>query len=245
MHYGIIGYPLSHTFSPAYFRKKFADLQIPAFYEAYPLESISQLPQLLERCPWIDGVNVTIPYKETVIPYLHEIDEPVSAIEAVNCISIRDGYRKGYNTDVIGFQQSLIPLLKPHHNAALILGTGGGAKAVAYVLKQLGIPFKIISRGGTPGAISYSSLTPAVVEAHKLIINTTPLGMYPHITAAPSLPYSGVGKQHLFYDLIYNPEETVFLSIGRELGATTKNGFEMLLLQAEASWDIWTTPSTF
>lgn len=245
LYYGIIGYPLSHTFSPAYFRKKFADLQITAFYEAYPLEHISQLPQFLDEHPWLSGVNVTIPHKETVIPYLHEIDEAVSAIEAVNCISIRKGYRKGYNTDVIGFQQSLIPLLQPQHSAALILGTGGGAKAVAYVLKQLGIPYKVVSRGGTPGAITYNNLTPAMVEAHKLIVNTTPLGMYPHIAAAPPIPYSGVGNQHLLYDLIYNPEETVFLSIGREVGATTKNGFEMLLLQAEASWDIWTLPNSF
>lgn len=220
-------------------------MQLNAHYEAYPLESISQLPLLLERYPWITGLNVTIPYKETVLPFLHEIDETVWSIEAVNCITIRDGYRKGYNTDAIGFQQSLIPLLKPQHSAALILGTGGGAKAIAYVLKQLGINYKIVSRGGTPGAIAYSDLTPEMVAAHKLIINTTPVGMYPHITAAPPIPYSGVTDQHLLYDLIYNPEQTVFLSIGRELGATIKNGFEMLVLQAEASWNIWTTPDSF
>lgn len=218
-------------------------MQIAARYEAYALEDISRFPQLLEQHPTLTGLNVTIPYKEAVIPYLHEIDELVSGTGAVNCITLRDGYRKGYNTDVTGFQQSLIPLLTTQHNMALILGAGGGAKAVAYVLSQLGIPYTFVSRWAQPRTITYASLTPEIIAAHKLIINTTPVGMYPDIEAAPPLPYSGIGPQHLLYDLIYNPEETLFLTMGREQGATIKNGFEMLVLQAEASWDIWTKPA--
>lgn len=242
MHYGIIGYPLSHSFSPAYFRKKFADLQIKALYEAYPLADVAELPAFLAEHPYITGLNITIPHKQNVLPFLHEIDEMVAVTGACNCISIRDGYRKGYNTDVIGFEQSLIPLLRSQHTMALILGNGGGSKAVRYVLTQLGIPFSVVSRDSARNTLTYTGLTPAVIDAHKLIINTTPIGMYPDIGAAPPIPYDGIGDHHLLYDLIYNPEETQFLANGKERGATTKNGFEMLTLQAEASWDIWTRP---
>ncbi|GAA4462301.1 shikimate dehydrogenase [Nemorincola caseinilytica] len=242
MHYGLIGYPLSHSFSPAYFRKKFAEMQIACLYEAYPIADIAELPGLLAAHPHISGLNVTIPYKESVLPHLHEIDEMVAVTGACNCISIKDGYRKGYNTDVTGFEQSLIPLLRPQHNMALILGNGGASKAVRYVLTQLGIPYSVVSRDGSRQTIGYTTLTPAIIDAHKLIINTTPLGMYPDVAAAPPIPYDSIGDQHLLYDLIYNPEETQFLANGRERGAVTKNGFEMLVLQAEASWDIWTRP---
>ena len=217
-------------------------MQITGLYEAYPLADVAELPAFLATHPHISGLNVTIPHKQSVLPYLHEIDEMVVVTTACNCISIRNGYRKGYNTDVIGFEQSLIPLLRPQHTMALILGNGGGSKAVKYVLMQLGIPFSVVSRENSRRTLSYANLTPAVIDAHKLIINTTPLGMYPDVGIAPSIPYEAIGDQHLLYDLIYNPEETQFLANGRERGAATKNGFEMLLLQAEASWDVWTRP---
>ncbi len=239
LHYGIIGYPLSHSFSPAYFKKKFARMELAATYEAYPLSDITALTALLESHPGIAGLNVTLPFKEAIIPYLQEVDETASAIGAVNCISIRDGYKKGYNTDVSGFEQSLIPLLTSHHTQALILGTGGSSKAVAYVLTQLGIPFHRVSSSDAPNALPYNLITPEVIDVHKLIINTTPLGMYPNIDAAPAIPYSSIGVHHLLYDLIYNPEETQFLIKGKAAGAAIKNGFEMLMLQAEASWNIW------
>lgn len=242
MHYGIIGYPLEHSFSPAYFRKKFSDLQIQAFYDAYPLQDISMFDRFMAAHPGLRGLNVTIPHKETVLPMLHEIDETVVVTGAANCITIRDGYRKGYNTDVTGFAQSIIPLLKPHHTTALVLGNGGGSRAVRYVLTQLGIPWTIVSRRPARNVLSYESLTPAVVAANPLIVNTTPLGMYPHTDDVPPIPWEGIGAQHLLYDLIYNPEETVFLRHARMRGATTKNGFEMLILQAEANWEIWTRP---
>lgn len=239
MHYGIIGYPLSHSFSPAYFKKKFAALQITATYQSYPLQDISELPGFLEAHPEIEGLNVTIPYKESVLPFLHEVDETAAAVGAVNCISIKEGHKKGFNTDVIGFEQSLIPLLTSKHSQALILGTGGSSKAVAFVLSELGIPFQKVSATNAPDSLSYNTLTPELVNAHKLIVNTTPLGMYPAIDAAPPIPYSSIGSHHLLYDLIYNPDETQFLLRGKAQGATIKNGFEMLKLQADASWKIW------
>lgn len=213
-----------------------------AFYDAYPLADISAFGEFMAAHPELRGLNVTIPHKEAVLPMLHEIDETVVVTGAANCITIRDGYRKGYNTDVVGFAQSLIPLLKPHHTMALVLGSGGGSRAVRHVLTQLGIPWTVVSRKPARHVLSYSSLTPAIVAAHPLIINTTPLGMYPLTDDMPPLPWDGVGSQHLLYDLIYNPEETVFLRNGRLRGAATKNGFEMLILQAEANWEIWTKP---
>jgi shikimate dehydrogenase len=243
LHYGIIGYPLAHSFSPAYFRKKFAGMALAATYETYPLSDISELPALLAAHPELAGLNVTLPFKEAVIPHLHELDVTAAAVGAVNCISIKDGRLKGYNTDVAGFEQSLIPLLTSKHTLALILGTGGSSKAVAYVLAQLGIPFHKVSASNAPEALTYDHLYPQVVEVHKLIINTTPLGMYPDIDRCPEIPYDSIGSQHLLYDLIYNPEETKFLQMGKERGAVVKNGFEMLVLQAEASWSIWAKQS--
>lgn len=239
VHYGIIGYPLAHSFSPAYFRKKFASLHLAATYDAFPLSHIGDLPALLAAQPQLVGLNVTLPHKEGILPYLDSVDSSAAVIGAVNCISIKEGKITGYNTDAIGFEQSLIPLLTAHHTQALILGTGGSSRAVAYVLQQLGIPYTKVSASNATGAIAYSDVTPALIDAHKLIINTTPMGMYPLIDNAPALPYNSLGAQHLLYDLIYNPEETRFLVHGKAHGATTKNGFEMLQLQAEASWDIW------
>jgi len=237
--YGLIGYPLSHSFSPAYFKKKFNALQIDAHYEAFPLEHIGDLPGLLRAHPDLAGLNVTTPYKGAIITYLDETDTVASEIGAVNCLTINSGVIKGYNTDALGFEQSLNPLLQPQHNHALILGTGGASRAVVYVLKQLGIPFQKVSRYKSAGVLVYEELTPERIAQHTLIINTTPLGMYPNVHAAPPIPYEYIGQQHLLYDLIYNPEETEFLAHGKAQGAVIKNGFEMLQLQAEASWEIW------
>jgi shikimate dehydrogenase len=239
--YGLIGFPLSHSFSPAYFRKKFADQGIDAIYEAFPLSTIDELLPLIANNPNLCGLNVTIPYKESVIGMLHEIDSVAHTIGAVNCINLKEGIRKGYNTDVIGFEKSLIPLLEPQHTQALVLGTGGSSKAVTWVLRQLGISYSLVSRGGGSADLTYDALSADQVTAHKLIINTTPLGMYPDIESCPAIPYDGVGHGHLLYDLIYNPEETRFLAEGVARGAVAKNGFEMLQLQAEAAWDIWTS----
>lgn len=238
--YGIIGYPLSHSFSPAYFKKKFAELAIDATYEAFPLPDIAEYRALAGNHPDLCGLNVTIPYKELIIPFLDSLDPIAAEVGAVNTVRFRHGYTTGYNTDVIGFEQSLIPELQPWHTQALILGTGGSSRAVAHVLRQLRIPFLLVSRTAQAGCITYSDLTPEIVARHRLIVNTTSLGMYPNIEGAPSIPYEAIGQQHLLYDLIYNPEESRFLALGRANEAVTKNGFEMLQLQAEASWQIWT-----
>jgi shikimate dehydrogenase len=237
--YGLIGITLTHSFSPAYFKKKFAEQRIDAFYDAFPIPYIRELPALLENNPDLAGLNVTIPYKEAVIPYLDEVDAVAAHIGAVNCIVIKDGRKKGYNTDAAAFEQSLNQLLTPEHSSALILGTGGSSKAVAYALEQLGIPFLPVSRTRKVNGLTYEELTPEIVTQHKLIINTTPLGMYPNNDTAPPLPYESLGEHHLLFDLIYNPEETKFLTLGKQQGAIIKNGFEMLQLQAEKSWEIW------
>lgn len=237
--YGLIGYPLAHTFSPAYFKKKFAEEGIPADYKAFPIENINELPELMSSHHNLAGINVTIPYKESIIPYLSETDVAAAAVGAVNCVAIANGRTCGYNTDIIGFEQSLLPLLKEQHTNALVLGTGGAAKAVTYVLRKLGIAYKHVSRSRTQGGLTYDQLSQGVIVHHPLIINTTPVGMYPGIDAAPVLPYKYLGPDHLLYDLIYNPEDTRFLELGSAKGAVTKNGLEMLQLQADASWDIW------
>jgi shikimate dehydrogenase len=237
--YGIIGYPLTHSFSPAYFTKKFAAENIDAAYTAFPLEQVSDFPALLAQNPQLQGLNVTIPYKQAIIPYLDELDEEARLIGAVNCIAIRDGRTIGYNTDVCGFEQSLKPLLMPQHTHALVLGTGGAAHAVTRALEKLGIADTKVSRSAGPNALCYADLTPELVQHHLLIINTTPLGMHPYTGQFPSIPYDALETSHLLYDLIYNPERTSFLSIGRQYGASIKNGLEMLYLQAEAGWKIW------
>jgi shikimate dehydrogenase len=237
--YGIIGFPLTHTFSPAYFKKKFAELDIRAEYEAYPLAGISEFPALIEANDELEGLSVTIPYKEAIMQYMDDLDAVAAEIGAVNCIAITNGVKKGYNTDVTGFAESLNPLLQPWHTHALILGTGGASKAVAWVLGQLGISYQKVSRTRQDGCLMYDELTTSKIAECKLIINTTPLGMYPHVDTAVEIPYDGAGGKHLFYDLVYNPAETKFLSLGKAQGATIKNGFEMLQLQAEAAWKIW------
>jgi shikimate dehydrogenase len=238
--YGLIGYPLEHSFSPAYFNAKFLREDIAAGYMPFPITDIGQLPALLLQHPNLWGLNVTIPYKETIIPLLDELDKDAATIGAVNCISIHNGKTKGYNTDVTGFENSLKPLLAGGMNNAIILGTGGAARAVKWVLKKLGINYISVSRQDKADAINYDELTADIIHQRKLIINTTPLGMYPHVESYPPIDYTAISDKHLLYDLVYNPELTQFLQRGKQQGAEIKNGYEMLELQAEAAWQIWT-----
>lgn len=238
--YGIVGYPLTHSFSPAYFNKKFETLGLEESYELFPIETIEDFKDILKANPELKGVNVTIPYKQTVIDFLDHIDATALAVGAVNCIKIEQGKTKGFNTDVTGFTDTLKPLLQPHHTAALILGTGGAAKAVAYALQQLGITYNLVSRNKRNGCLTYDGLDESIFQQHQLIINTTPAGMFPLTGNFPAIPYQFLNKAHLLYDLIYNPRETLFLQKGKAYGADTKNGYDMLIAQAEASWNIWT-----
>jgi shikimate dehydrogenase len=238
--FGLIGFPLSHSFSKRYFTEKFLRENIAQnSYELYPLSAISELPQLLKSNPLLEGLNVTIPYKEQVLYYLDELSPVVQETGACNCIRIKDGKLTGYNTDVIGFEETLSRKLQPHHKRALVLGTGGAAKAVHYVLKQKSISFTQVGRKKSNDVIDYESLTPEIMAEHTLIINTTPLGMYPNVDFAPAIPYTSLGASHYLYDLVYNPGKTLFLKRGEEKGAITENGADMLVIQAEASWDIW------
>lgn len=239
--YGLIGYPLSHSFSQKYFTDKFQREGITdCVYENFPLGSIDEFAALIQQRPNLHGLNVTIPYKEKVIPFLTAQSEVVKAIGACNCIKIEHGRLTGYNTDVVGFENSLRPLLQPHHTKALVLGTGGAAKAVHYVLNKLGIAFFEVSRTpSTARQISYQQIDESVIRDHPVIINTSPLGMYPNIDECPPLPYQALTSQHYLFDLVYNPAKTLFLQKGEEQGAATKNGHDMLIIQAEESWRIW------
>lgn len=237
--FGLIGFPLGHSFSPGYFNAKFSAEGIDAEYKAFPLAAISELPQLLELYPHLSGLNVTTPYKEQVIPLLDECDEVAAAIGAVNCIKITNGTAKGYNTDIIGFEQSLQPLLHPGMNKAIVLGTGGAAKAVQFVLDKLHIASINVSRTERDGVLTYTELSDDIISEHRLIINTTPLGMYPATESYPPISYNALTAQHLLYDLVYNPEITTFLKKGLHHGSAIKNGMEMLVVQAEASREIW------
>lgn len=238
--YGLIGYPLSHSFSKGFFSEKFAKEGIKdCLYDSFPIPAIDEFPALLTQYPEIQGLNVTIPYKEAVMSFLDELSPAAARIKAVNCIHFKDGRKIGYNTDAIGFRRSLEPLLQSHHNKALVLGTGGAAKAVQYVLNDLQIPYRMVSRKASPDTLAYEQLDEELMSSHRLIVNTTPLGMYPHVDAAPELPYHLITSRHLLYDLIYNPAITTFLQKGADKGAVIKNGHEMLILQAEASWEIW------
>ena len=237
--FGLIGYPLTHSFSKKYFTEKFEKEGIDASYSLFPISSIDQLPDLIANDNHLQGLNVTIPYKQAVLPYLSAIDTAAKDTGAVNCIDIQNGMVTGYNTDIIGFRRSLEPLLQPQHTHALILGTGGASLAVKYVLDKLGIAYHFVSRRKGEHVWTYEDIGEEIVSGHTLIINTTPVGMYPDINACPPLPYQAVSNQHLLYDLVYNPGETLFLAKGKAQGAVIKNGLEMLQLQAEASWDIW------
>jgi len=243
--FGLIGYPLSHSFSAKYFGKKFTDENISdTEYKLFPMEDISSLPQLILHQPDLQGINVTIPHKVAIISYLDQISAAAKAVGAVNCVRIeRDGTGvtlTGYNTDIYGFRESLLPLLKPYHQQALVLGTGGAARAVCYSLKKLGIEFRLVSRKGQDANIlSYSQLTKSLISANLLIINTTPVGMYPNTDKFPDIPYQFLSHRHILYDLVYNPEETLFMHKGHAAGAAVINGLQMLELQAEKSWEIW------
>lgn len=238
--FGLIGYPLSHSFSKKFFSEKFKKENLTdCLYENYPLPSIDLLPHLMKETENLEGLNVTIPHKEAVIPFLNELDAPAKNIGAVNCIRIKNNRSKGFNTDILGFEQSLKPLLKTPHTHALILGTGGASKAVAYVLSRLHIPFQYVSRTKKQGQLIYGELNKEIIQHNKLIINTTPLGTSPDVQFYPEIPYQFISEEHLLFDLIYNPAETLFLQKGKSRGASVKNGYEMLILQAEASWDIW------
>ena len=242
--YGLIGYPLGHSFSISYFNQKFADEGINAKYENFELRSIDQLQEVLDTNPNLRGLNVTIPYKEKVMEYLDSITPEAQAIGAVNVIRVTHEGRKtklkGYNSDVIGFTQSIEPMLdKKWHKKALVLGTGGASKAINYGLKSLGLETVFVSRYERPDTIQYQSITPEVVKEYNVIVNCTPLGMYPHTEECPLLPYEAMDHHNILYDLIYNPDETLFMKRGRERGTDVKNGLEMLLLQAFASWEFW------
>lgn len=239
--YGLIGYPLTHSFSKKYFEEKFENEGITdCAYDLFPLESIAELPDLLSFYPSLCGLNVTIPYKEAVLQYLNEIHETAAAIGAVNCIKINESKLIGYNTDVHGFEVSLNTLLSHKPDIAFVLGTGGSAKAVWYVLNKLGIPFRKVSGSSSEGSIAYADIE-SQLKNSNLVINTTPLGMYPHVSASPSFPYHTITGNDYLFDLIYNPAETAFLSKGKQQGAITKGGLLMLEKQAEKSWEIWNT----
>jgi len=244
--YGLIGYPLSHSFSRKYFTDKFSREQITGCqYELFPIVSIDLLPELLASFPNLQGLNVTIPYKQQVIPFLSSLDEGAAAVGAVNVIKIEGKQLKGYNSDVYGFETSLQSFLHENHaqpEHALILGSGGAAKAVKFVLQKLNIPFSIASRKPQADQIDYEEIN-VRIEEFPLIINTTPLGMAPNVDDYPDLNYSKMGSRHLLYDLVYNPETTAFMKLGQAKGIPVKNGLDMLFGQAEKAWEIWNTPA--
>ena len=243
--YGIIGYPLAQSASPAFFNKKFKTEGIDAEYIPFEIESIEELPRILAENPELCGFNVTIPYKQKVMAYLEGLSDGAKEINAVNVVKVThdsDGkaHLRGFNSDVIGFTRSIEELVKGKHSKALILGTGGASKAIAYSLKQLGIDYLLVSRKADNEKIAYSDLTKEIMESHTLIVNCTPLGMVGHgIDQCPDIPYETLGPSHLLYDIVYNPENTLFLQKGAARGATTKSGYEMWYLQALASWEIW------
>ena len=246
--FGLIGYPLSHSFSQKFFTEKFLQENIVnAKYDNFPIPSIESFAGLWKENPNLEGLNVTIPYKKEVIPFLQHSSAVVQEINACNCIRKFNGELYGYNTDVIGFEKSLLPFLQPHHTHALILGTGGASAAVQWVLQKLNIQFQLVSRNTNTieannemkAYLSYDQLAASVIESHTLIINTSPLGMYPNTNEAPPIAYEGITAQHHLYDLVYNPIETLFMKNGLAKGATVQNGLAMLHIQAEESWAIW------
>lgn len=240
--FGLIGKNISYSFSRGYFSNKFEKLGMPEHsYENFDLNDIFEFKALLAQKPELLGLNVTIPYKETIIPYLTALHPTAVAIGAVNTIKIEKNRLTGYNTDAYGFQKSIEPFLKEHHNKALILGTGGASKAVAFVLKELKIDFAFVSRTGKNDGYTYGQLNKKIMESHTLIINCSPVGTFPNIEDNPEIPYEFINAKHLLFDLIYNPEKTAFLALGEQQGATVLNGFRMLELQAEKAWEIWNT----
>ena len=233
-HYGIIGFPLLHSFSAKYFNEKFAAEQIDAEYSLYPMKELTN-ESMQELMQSLDGFNVTLPHKQAVIPYLDGLDDTAESIGAVNVVY----QRIGYNTDCIGFMDSLRPLLRAYDKKALVLGTGGASKAVCYGLKKLGITPTLVSRTPKEGMLAYNALNNEIMDSHTIIVNCTPLGMLPDVDSCPAIPYELITAQHLLFDCVYNPEETLFLRKGKAQGALTMNGMEMLVGQAKAAWRIW------
>lgn len=241
--FGLIGHPLSHSFSKGYFDGKFRELGINAEYLNLDMPTVEEAAHALRSTAGLEGANVTIPYKSAIITYLDELDTEAEAIGAVNTIKLthQDGgtVLKGHNTDVVGFRDSIAPLLSDGHQCALVLGTGGAAKAAIFVLRRLNLHVTTVSRHAGAADLTYASLTPDLVSEHRVIVNCTPLGMFPHLDSLPALPYHAIGSGHLLYDMVYNPLETMFMQEGLKRGATVRNGLDMLHRQAEASWAIW------
>ena len=238
--FGLVGKDIAYSFSKGYFTQKFSGLNlVDHSYENFDLQHIGEFKDLINNHKDLKGLNVTIPYKESVIPYLDKVDQKAAKIGAVNTIKFTEEGLIGYNTDVFGFRDSIEPHIKKHHNKALILGTGGASKAVAFVFEELDIAHTFVSRNPGPNQLSYDDLTQSIMETHTILVNCTPLGTSPNITAKPSLPYQFINDLHLLFDLIYNPEKTAFLKEGEAHGATILNGHKMLAIQAEKSWEIW------
>lgn len=237
--YGIIGNPLGHSFSKGFFTEKFAKEGIDAQYLNFQIPEIGKLTDVLKENPELRGINVTLPYKTEVIPFLDELSDEAREIGAVNVVQIRNGHLKGFNSDIIGFTRSIQPLLKPHHKKALILGTGGASRAIRVGLTRLGLEWKYVSRTPREGMITYEDITAETLREYEVIVNCSPVGMFPKVDECPAIPYEFLTADNLLYDLVYNPEDTLFLKRGREQGARGKNGLEMLHLQAIASWEFW------
>ena len=237
--YGIIGFPLGHSFSRGFFTEKFAREGIDAQYLNFEIPDATMLKDVLRENPELRGLNVTLPHKQAVIPLLDELSDEAKEIGAVNVIRVRNGKLKGFNSDIIGFTDSIRPLLQPHHTKALILGTGGASKAIRVGLSRMGIEWTYVTRSPREGMFTYSDLTPEVMREYTVIVNCSPVGMFPKVDQAPNIPYELLTPKHLLFDLVYNPEDTLFMQKGRAQGATVKNGLEMLHLQAIASWEFW------
>lgn len=240
--YGLIGYPLGHSFSSEYFNEKFEKEGLTdSQFRLFPIEQISAFPKLLAENPEFKGLAVTIPHKQAVIPFMRELTEEARAIGAVNCVQFKNGLLTGYNTDVKGFESSFTPLRRINHSKALILGTGGASKAVQFIFNKLQIPFKLVSReaGNQADVITYAALDEPLMNEYKIIVNCSPVGMSPDEDFRPAIPYEYLSSRHYLYDLVYKPAETQFLLEGKKRGAVIKNGFEMLIIQAEENWRIW------
>lgn len=241
--YGLIGFPLGHSFSAAYFTRKFQEEEIAAEYNNYPMQSVDDVRTFVSDTPQLQGFNVTIPHKESVLPHLDELSIAAQQIGAVNVVKVERKNNRirllGYNTDFIGFRDSLRPLLTERVHKALVLGTGGASKAVTYALRSMDIEPQLVSRTRRKDILSYEDLDREIIKNHPLIVNCTPLGTFPNIEGAPPIPYEHLTAENILYDLVYNPSETRFMILGRQQGAVVKNGLEMLHLQAQAAWKIW------
>lgn len=240
--FALIGFPLAHSFSERYFTNKFNEEGIDdANFKSFSFEDINHITTLIKTHPNLKGFAITIPHKKVILPFLQEITDDVNTMGASNCVRIENGKPSGYNTDVVGFEKSFLKKLLPHHTKALILGSGGAAAAVEFVLRKLNIDYRFVSRNKSieTNNLTYAELTPEIIEEYTVIINTTPLGTFPNIDAAADIPYHLLTPKHYLFDLVYNPAETKFLRLGKEQGAVVENGYEMLELQAEENWKIW------